>query len=96
MAAIVIMEYVPPPPPPGGASQTHPFSHADPSCGSAVLQQNARKAAASLLAPLTHLPPTMVIPKSKTIKQILEGDLDAAAKDVDVSVKPKDDGPAEQ
>jgi hypothetical protein len=38
----------------------------------------------------------MVIPKSTTISQILAGDLDAAAEDVDVSVKPKDDGPAEQ
>jgi hypothetical protein len=38
----------------------------------------------------------MVIPASKTIKQILEGDLEAAAEEVDVSVKPRDDGPAEQ
>jgi hypothetical protein len=38
----------------------------------------------------------MVIPKSKTIKQILEGDLQAAGEDVDLSVKPVDDGPAEQ
>ncbi|GHJ85584.1 hypothetical protein NliqN6_1986 [Naganishia liquefaciens] len=62
----------------------------------AVLQQNARMASAALLAPLTHLPPTMIIPKSKTVKQILKGDLAAADKDVDDSVKPKDDGPAEQ
>ena len=38
----------------------------------------------------------MIIPKSKTINQILKGDLAAAGEDVDVSVKPKDDGPAEQ
>ncbi|KAJ9102236.1 hypothetical protein QFC19_004780 [Naganishia cerealis] len=62
----------------------------------AVLQQNSRAASAALLAPLTHLPPTMVIPSSKTVKQILEGDLAEADKEVDVSVKPKDDGPAEQ
>lgn len=53
-------------------------------------------ASAALLAPLTHLPPTMVIPKSKTVSQILAGDLAAASEDVDLSVKPKDDGPAEQ
>jgi hypothetical protein len=38
----------------------------------------------------------MVIPSSKTVSQILAGDLKEASKEVDLSVKPKDDGPAEQ
>jgi hypothetical protein len=41
---------------------------------SAVLQQNARTAAAALLPPLTHLPPTMVIPGKKTVEAIAKGE----------------------
>jgi chorismate synthase len=38
-----------------------------------LLQQNARKSAASLLPPLTHLPPTMTLPGKKTVEQVLNG-----------------------
>jgi len=38
-----------------------------------VLQQNARSAAASLLAPLTHLPPTMSLPGKQTVEKVLAG-----------------------
>lgn len=41
---------------------------------SAVLAQNARTAAAALLPPLTHLPPTMVIPGKKTVEAIERGE----------------------
>lgn len=40
---------------------------------SAVLQQQARQSAAALLAPLTHLPPTMVIPGKKTVNDVEKG-----------------------
>ncbi|WVQ94461.1 chorismate synthase [Kwoniella sp. CBS 9459] len=39
-----------------------------------VLQQNARNAAASLLAPLTHLPPTMVLPGKSTVRAVVNGE----------------------
>jgi hypothetical protein len=45
-----------------------------PQLASAVLQQNARTAAAALLPPLTHLPPTMVIPGKKTVQAIVKGE----------------------
>lgn len=35
----------------------------------AVMAQNARMASAALLAPLTHLPPTMVLPGKKGKKE---------------------------
>ncbi|OCF58287.1 chorismate synthase [Kwoniella mangroviensis CBS 10435] len=38
-----------------------------------VLQQNARKSAASLLPPLTHLPPTMVLPGKSTVQAVVNG-----------------------
>ncbi|WWC60008.1 chorismate synthase [Kwoniella dejecticola CBS 10117] len=38
-----------------------------------VLQQNARKATASLLPPLTHLPPTMVLPGKSTVQAVVNG-----------------------
>lgn len=41
---------------------------------SAVLQQNARTHAASLLPPLTHLPPTMVLPGKDAVKAVLKGE----------------------
>ena len=37
------------------------------------MQQNARKTAASLLPPLTHLPPTMVLPGKAQVEQVLKG-----------------------
>ncbi|ORY29563.1 chorismate synthase [Naematelia encephala] len=39
-----------------------------------VLQQNARTASASLLAPVTHLPPTMVLPGKDTVTKVVNGD----------------------
>lgn len=44
---------------------------------SMVLQQNARSAAAALLPPLTHLPPTMVLPGKETVQKVLNGKQDA-------------------
>ncbi|KAK6906960.1 chorismate synthase [Kwoniella mangroviensis CBS 8507] len=38
-----------------------------------VLQQSARKSAASLLPPLTHLPPTMVLPGKSTVQAVVNG-----------------------
>ncbi|WWC98923.1 chorismate synthase [Kwoniella sp. B9012] len=38
-----------------------------------VLQQNARKSAASLLPALTHLPPTMVLPGKSTVQAVVNG-----------------------
>jgi chorismate synthase len=38
-----------------------------------VLQQNARRTAASLLPPLTHLPPSMVIPGKSTVQAVSSG-----------------------
>lgn len=43
---------------------------------SMLMQQSARKSLASLLPPLTHLPPTMVLPGKKTVEKVLNGDLD--------------------
>jgi chorismate synthase len=40
---------------------------------SAVLQQNARTHAASLLPPLTHLPPTMVLPGKDVVQKVAAG-----------------------
>ncbi|WWD16749.1 chorismate synthase [Kwoniella shandongensis] len=39
-----------------------------------VLQQNARQAAAALLPPLTHLPPTMVLPGKATVDKVIHGE----------------------
>jgi hypothetical protein len=50
---------------------------------SMLLQQNARVTAASLLPPLSHLPPTMVLPgtRAKMAGTIANGD-EASKKDV--------------
>jgi len=40
---------------------------------SMVLIQNSRKAAASLLPALTHLPPTMVLPGKGFVKKVANG-----------------------
>jgi chorismate synthase len=37
-----------------------------------VLIQNARRTAASLLAPLQHLPPSMVMPPKKVVQKLVE------------------------
>ncbi|WRT65472.1 chorismate synthase [Kwoniella shivajii] len=39
-----------------------------------VLQQHARKSVASLLPPLTHLPPTMVLPGKSTVQAVVNGE----------------------
>ncbi|KAK8861348.1 chorismate synthase [Kwoniella newhampshirensis] len=39
-----------------------------------VMQQNARAAAAALLPPLTHLPPTMVLPGKATVDKVVHGE----------------------
>lgn len=44
---------------------------------SAVLIQNSRKQAASLLPPLTHLPPTMALPSAKQIKESVPSEKEA-------------------
>lgn len=41
--------------------------------GSMLLQQNARTAAAALLPPLTHLPPTMVLPGTNVVDSVVNG-----------------------
>ncbi len=43
------------------------------------MQQNARMASAQLLAPLTHLPPTMVLPGKATVQKVLNGDSEGVA-----------------
>lgn len=46
---------------------------------SAVLQQNARHTAASLLPALTHLPPTMAMPSQKAVVDSLPTEAEARA-----------------
>jgi hypothetical protein len=46
---------------------------------SAVLIQNSRKAAASLLPPLTHLPSAMAFPSMKAVKETLPTEQEARA-----------------
>ena len=71
MAALVVMESV------------SPYWMSTLLTISMLLQQNARVTAASLLPPLSHLPPTMVLPgtRAKMAGTIANGD-DASKKDV--------------
>jgi chorismate synthase len=40
-----------------------------------VLIQNSRKTAAALLPPLTHLPPTMVLPGKGYVQKVANGEI---------------------
>jgi len=40
---------------------------------SMLMQQNARTTAAALLPPLTHLPPTMVLPGKEVVDKVVNG-----------------------
>lgn len=69
MAALVVMEWV---------VRGRISFCADFTC-SCVLQQNARMSSAQLLAPLMHLPPTMVLPGKRTVQKVLNGETEGIA-----------------
>ena len=75
MAALVLMECVSPSKHRQNTENKLTRQNVFPS-HSMLMQQNARVTAASLLPPLTHLPPTMVIPGKSTVQKIAKGEMD--------------------